>query len=156
MRIEHPTMVDLLRLCADARPDERVQYKALTGLDWNVDEVATSHYAKAGLKFALVDDDGIAVSAAGLQPVIPGVWVAWMLGTTANWDSHWWSITRTTRRIMDRVMKDGARRIEIEACADRPVLCDWYTRALGMELEGVKKGFGLNGEDMALFARVRG
>lgn len=155
MRLAQPTMLDLLRLAADARPDEIAQYEALTGREWNVDAVANEHYNRVGLKFVLVGVDGAPVVAGGYDLIIPGVWESWMIGTMDNWRLHWLPITRAARRIMDRLLADGARRLQTEALASRTGACDWYTHGLKMTPEGVRKGFGMNGEDVALFARTR-
>ncbi len=41
------TMVDLLRMCQDARPDEIEQYKAFVGPEWNVEDVVNDLFNRA-------------------------------------------------------------------------------------------------------------
>lgn len=149
-----PTMLDLLKLCSDARPDEIEQYQELTGNEWLMDEVANEHYNRQGTKFVLLDGD-YPIVAGGWDLLIDGVWQSWMVGTMSNWGTHWRSITKYTRRTMDAMFEDGARRLQTCATAKRTEACEWYRRGLLMQREGVFRGWGVNGEDMVMYARVK-
>ena len=149
-----PTMIDILSLCSNARSDEIEQYEALIG-PWNMDDAASAFFTSDGVKFALVNDDDIAVCVGGWDHVIPGVWQSWMVGTDDYWQKYWRSITKYTLRVMEGLFNDGARRLQTGALASRTRACEWYTRGLKMKPEGICRGFGLNGEDMATFARVK-
>jgi len=153
IQLAHPTMMDLLILCHGARPDEIEQYQALTGNAWTTDGVANENYNRPGVKFVLLDDDRPIV-AGGWDMVIEGVWQSWMVGTMENWETHWRSITKYTRTTMDLMFQNGARRLQTFATAERARACEWYVRGLKMEPEGVMRGFGANGEDMAVFAKL--
>lgn len=155
MRLVQPTMMDLLRLAVAARPDEIAQYEALVGEKWNVDEVANGHYNRSGVKFVLVDDGDNPIVAGGYDLVGPQVWQSWMIGTSASWDKHWISITKATRFLMDSLLEKDARRLQTSALADRELACKWYVKGLKMTPEGIMRGYGVNGEDVATFARLR-
>lgn len=155
MRLVQPTMLQLLTLTAQARPDEIEQYEALVAREWNVDDVANDHYNRIGVKFCLTTDDGTPVAAGGWDPIIDGVWQSWMVGTMDQWGRHWRSITKASRRVMDRLEESGARRLQTNALASRAAACQWYVKGLKMQPEGVMRGFGMNGEDVAMFARVK-
>jgi hypothetical protein len=155
MRLVTPTMLDLLRLAAAARPDEIAQYEALVGEKWNVDQVANGHFNRSGVKFTLVDDSDNPIVAGGYDMVGPQVWQSWMIGTSASWDAHWRSITKATRFLMDDLLANGARRLQTSALADRAMACKWYVKGLKMTPEGIMRGYGVNGEDVATFARLR-
>lgn len=155
MKIVQPTLCDMLQLCAQARDDEREQYAAFRGLAWDAETVAVELFQKPGLKFALIQDSGDLVVMGGWDPVLEGVWQSWMVGTDAGWKAHWRSITKASRKIMDELFQNGgARRLQTNALASRAAACDWYVKGLKMEPEGIWRSFGLNGEDVASFARL--
>lgn len=154
MKLVQPTMLDLLMLTAQARDDEIEQYEALVGA-WNRDDVAAEFYAKFGVKFALINDDGMAVCAGGWDRVIDGVYQSWMVGTMDYWEKYWRSITKYSRFTMNQLLANGARRLQTGALASRTKTCEWYERGLKMKRESVFKNFGRNGEDMVMFVRLK-
>lgn len=155
MMLAQVTLLDLLKLACSARPDEIAQYEALVGKMWNVDEVANDHYSRGGVKFSLLDAAGEPVVCGGYDMVGPQVWQSWMIGSMEQWEKHWFAITRHTRHVMDDLLASGARRLQTSALASRAKACEWYTKGLRMEPEGIMRGYGVNGEDVATFARLR-
>jgi hypothetical protein len=156
LALAQPTMLDLLRLCHDARPDEREQYEELSGIEWIPDEVAGDFFSREGVKFVLLDNDNFPIVAGGYSPVVSGVFDSWMVGTMKTWDVHWRSITKYTRKVMDLMFAEAnARRLQTSVLASRFQACDWYVRGLKMQPEGILRGFGVNGADMAMYARIR-
>lgn len=157
MKLANPTLLDILRLAADARPDEVEQWEAITGTRWDASAFAAEHYAKPGVKFALIDEStNLAIVAGGYELIGPGVWTSWMVGTMAHWDRHWRSITKATRRVMDDLLtQGGAKRLQTPALASRTHAGHWYMKGLGMQHEGVMRNYGANGEDVAMYARIK-
>lgn len=156
MILTQPTLADLMMLSGEARPDEIEQYEAIVGRAWDRDTVAVGHYNRDGVKFLLADAaTGQPVCAGGWDPAGPDVWQSWMVGTMTNWDQHWRSITKASRLVMQRLFDAGARRLQTNALASRVAACRWYERGLLMQREGVMRGYGVNGEDVAMFARLR-
>jgi hypothetical protein len=149
-----PTLGDLMLLCSKARPDEIEQYEALVGEEWDTEKVAVDHWQRPGVKFVLVAD-GKPIVAGGFDPVIPGVLQSWMVGTMDTWESHWRSITKYSRRIMDELLESGARRLQTCVLTSRYETCEWYKRGLKMEFEGTFRRYGAHGESMDLYARIR-
>jgi len=152
--LETPRMVDLLSLCDSARPDEQQQFTALTGQDWEPEAVANIFYNKPGVKF-VAKDRGVPFVAGGWEPVIDGVYQSWMVGTMGFWESHWRSITKVSLKSMIYMFNNGARRLQTCVTADRAEACNWYIRGLKMRFEGLFEGFGIHGEDMAMFAKLK-
>ena len=149
----------LLYLCDRMRDDEIEQHRAIVGGgEFNPDAAAIGLMAIPGaIKFTLVDDDSLPLAAGGWHEVFPGVWQSWMVGTQPAWEKHWRSITKGCRWVMDGLFQQaGARRLQTNALASRTQAIEWYERSLGMKREGTWRGFGINGEDVALFSRVRG
>lgn len=155
MRLLAPTLTDLMILVGEARPDEIEQYEAILGVAWDRDTIAVDHYQRHGVKFVLVDDGGDPVCAGGWDIVGPDVWQSWMVGTMSHWDRHWRAITKASRLVMSGLFDQGARRLQTNALASRTAACHWYERGLLMRPEGVMRGYGVNGEDVAMFARLR-
>ena len=56
---------------------------------------------------------------------------------------------------MQGLFDAGARRLQTGALASRTKAHEWYVRGLKMKPEGVCEGFGLGGEDMATFVRLK-
>ena len=154
MKLVTPTVMDLLMLCSQARQDEKDQYEALIG-PWDYEEAALGFHTRDGVKFGLMDDNHIVVCAGGWEHVIPGVWQSWMIGTDENWKKYWRSITKHSRKVMDALIDDGARRLQTGALSSRTEACEWYIRGLKMQYEGTVKNFGFNGEDMDTFVRFQ-
>ncbi len=154
MKLVQPTLMDLLRLCCDARQDEIDQYEALIG-PWDYEQSALGFYTRSGIKFGLMNDEGDVVCAGGWEHVIPGVWQSWMVGTEDNWLKYWRSITKHSRLVMDALLDDGARRLQTGALSSRTKACEWYVRGLKMKYEGTIENFGFNGENMDTFVRFQ-
>ena len=111
MRLVKPTLIDLLQLASQARPDEIAQYEALVGRKWDIDDVANGHFNRPGIRYTLLDANDAPVVAGGYDPVGPGIWQSWMLGTMDTWGKHWRSITKASRFVADQLFEDGARRL---------------------------------------------
>lgn len=157
MILVEPTLADVLRMAVGARPDERAQWESLSGEEWDPDRIAVDHFTRPGIRYALVDEGtNEAIVVGGYSPIGPQVWQSWMIGTPENWERHWFAITKHTRRVMDGLLKSGARRLQTTALASRERAIHWYVKGLGMTQEGVMRGYGANGEDVALFARLKG
>jgi hypothetical protein len=147
----------LLYLCDRMRADEREQHEAVvSGIPFDPDAAAVGMMKLlSGVSFTLVDDDSIPLVAGGWNEVFPGVWQSWMVGTEDAWKKHWRSITKGCRWLMDGLFREaGARRLQTNALASRAQAIEWYERSLGLVHEGTMRGYGINGEDVAMFSRV--
>lgn len=157
MILVKPSLRQLMHLCEHARADEVEQYEALVSREWNPETAASDYYASRGVSLCLVDKaTGVPLAAAGWVPLHDGVWHGWMVGTDEAWTTHWQSITKACRKVMDRMLADGARRLQFSALASREKTCEWYARGLKMQREGEMKAYGFNGETAVLYARTRG
>ena len=151
--VAQPTLLDLLTLCHNARPDEIEQYELLSGMDWQTESVAIGLHNRDGYRFVILNDDKPVV-ACGAMPLLEGTFDLWMVGTMDSWTHHWRSITKISRRIIEGIFKDGARRVQICVLASRQKTCEWYVRGLKLQYEGTMRQFGINGADMAMYARI--
>lgn len=143
-------------VCGQMREDEQLQYMVCTGAtEYDPQEAARNFINCDGIKFTLVDDDGMPVVIGGYTQPGLGRWSSWMAGTDAGWGQHWVSITRAARWLMSELIRTGARRIETVALASRTKANEWHERSLGLKLEGVARKYGQNGEDLAVYAWVQ-
>ena len=148
-------MVDLLRICQDARPDEKEQYEALVGVKWDTEIVVNDLFNRTGTKFSLMRDN-LPIAVCGWEPLIPGVWQAWMVGTMDNWDKYWRSITKLCRETIDIMFSlEGTRRLQIAVLSSREKTCEWYIRGMKFHYESTMKKFGMDGQDMSIYAKLR-
>lgn len=154
MILAAPTIAHIYLLCQDARPDEIEQYEALRGVEWDIDEIVVDLFRRDGMKFSLLDEAGNPVVVGGWEPVMPGVYQSWMVGTDASWDQHWRSITKQTRFVMDRLLAGPARRLQTTALAKRTRACEWYERGLLMQREGILRNMAVTGEDVVIYSRL--
>ena len=153
--VDTPTLLDMIRICRQARSEEIEQYEAVSGSEWDYEYVATMLFAKRGMKFAFCDDN-LAFSVAGWEPVIEGVWESWMIGTTEDWKKYWRSITKLSRKTVELMFSDPkTRRLQITALASRTKACEWFLRGLRFEFESTIKNFGVNGEDLSVYVKFR-
>lgn len=141
-----------LRYLADnARQDEREQFAAFIGRDYDVEE-AVQFCAAMPLAFTVMAGD-VPAAAGGYCWTSPGTWQSWMIGTAEGWRTHWRSITRAAKWMMAAMFECGARRLETYVLAGRHGACEWYERCLGLTLESVKQGIA-SGHDVGLFVRT--
>jgi hypothetical protein len=155
MNLVRPSLHHLLYLTDRAASDEIAQYEAFSGLDWDSGEVAAGLHRAPGVKYALLGADNLPIAAGGYTPVVTGTWESWMLVPSPAWKFAK-SITREARSFADRMLAESANRLETIVLADREAVRMWYERGLGMRAEGVKRGYGANGEDAVMYARVKG
>ena len=152
--VAQPNLPDLLYLCHRARPDEREQWEALSGLEWRTDDVAINLFQRPGVQFVLLDGQR-PVCAGGFSPVVNHCWESWMVGTMDDWAKYWRTITKTSRKVMDQLLAGDVLRLQTSVLATRRKTCEWYVRGLKMTFEGRMHSMGANGEDMDIYARVR-
>lgn len=159
-RLTAPTLQDLIVLCAQMRPDEIEQWKALMDPDcftasgnFDFEKAAVVLYNLPGLKFSLFCGDDLIVAGGYFDNGL-GVYRSWMVGTMATWEKHWRSITEATNFVMECMLEDGIRRLETLALSSRTLTGRWYTKGLKMREEGVLRGYGVNGENVTVYSRV--
>jgi len=147
-------MVDLLRICQDARPDEIEQYEAFVGVEWHVETVVNDLFNRPGARWSLMEEN-MPLAVCGWEPVINGVWQAWMVGTMVNWDKRWRSITKLCRETIDIMFSiEGTRRLQIGVLSSRTKTCEWYIRSMKFHYESTMKNFGFGGEDLSIYVKL--
>ena len=154
-RVVKTRPLDILFVAQNMRPDEIEQLIAIRDVEgYDPDETAVWFMNKLGPKFTLLDKNGLPICVGGYEPVLPGVWQSWMLGTMEAWETDWRSITKACRWLAEELFLAGARRLQCNALASRTAACEWYVRSLKMTPEGVWRKFGLQGQDIACFSRL--
>lgn len=150
----------LVYLCREMRAEEREQWSVMTGLDYSPAEAARRFINAAcasprAFSVTVVGADGLPAVAGGYEFVSPGVWQSWMLGTAAGWAGQWRAITKASRWIADRVLEAGAHRLQIQCTTTRAAALQWFDKALGFTPEGMLRGYGRKGQDVAIYSRLR-
>ncbi len=143
------------------REDERAQFVALCGLEAFDEDAAVRWFIEAASQSGLyaitaLNADNTPAAAGGFQPAGVGVHQAWMVGTTEGWATQWRSFTKATRWLIDRVFESGTHRVQTSAITSREPAIEWFERSLGFQPEGVWRHYGIRGEDVAHFSRLRG
>jgi len=152
----------LVALAEYMRECEQRQFLAvLGGQRFNADTVAhalvNSWATSAPYAVTVLHADGVTPAAAGgFEPIGQGIWQSWMVGTENGWDEQWRAMTKASRWLIEQLFAQGARRIQVNALADRTKAIEWFERSLGLVPDGVWHGHGANGEDIAHFSRMRG
>ncbi len=155
LRLGIPLVQDFAWIADRMRPDEVQQFLSFSGMHEYVPDIAARSMAMCnGPAFVFVDPQNLPVIVAGFIPLRRGVYEAWMAGTMEGWAKHWRAITKVCRREMDRLLNNGAHRIQICAQAKREKTLEWYERGLLMKREGTHKGFCADGTDAVMFART--
>lgn len=151
----------LVFLSERMRADEQAQFLAVTGLAEFSPDVAAAFFIDTaqksqGFAFTVLQSDNLPAAAGGFQPAGAGVWQAWMVGTEDGWAQQWRAMTKATRWLMDRLYEAGAHRLQTSALTTREKAVEWFERSLGFRPEGVWRHFGVRGEDIAHFSKLRG
>lgn len=150
------TLMDLLYVCADMREDEKRQTLAFGYADtFDAEAVAVGIWSTPGPRATILDRNGAPIVCGGAWEQSPGVLRGWQVATSSAWDDNWRHITKITRKFMDAMFAQGARRLEIVSLVERTAACHWYEKGLRMRAEGIQRGLGRNGEDAICFARLR-
>lgn len=148
-----PKLVDFMHVCYQLPQDEIEQYEAFSGEKFDPDAVAAVYSLRPGPAWVLTADDKPIV-IAGFDRIRPGVWQDWLLSTPVAWEKYWRGVTKYCCRVMDAMLQSEAHRLQCVSLASRIHAHRWY-RPLGLKLEGTLHGYGVNGEDAYMFARLR-
>lgn len=148
-----PSLMIYDYLCRNALPGEIEQWEALTFSKYDPEAAAVTFWKAGKWALAVLHPDNTPAAAGGYEEVAPGVWQSWMVGTPRGWAEMWVDIHRTTRALTEALVASGlVRRLQTTALASRTEACEWYTR-LGLVQEGIQRGFGAQGQDVAIFGR---
>lgn len=151
----------LMYLVQRMREDERAQFIALSGLDVFDEDAAVRWFIDAANQSGIyavtaLQEDNLPAAAGGFQPAGVGVRQAWMVGTTDGWAQQWRSFTKATLWMIDRIFETDTHRVQTSAITSRELAIEWFERSLGFQPEGVWRHYGIKGEDVAHFSRLRG
>lgn len=148
-----PKLIDFLQVLGKLPDDEVDQFEAFTGEKFDVERVASVYSLREGPAWVLTVE-GQPIVIAGFDMLRPGVWQDWLFSTPVAWEKHWRLVTKMSRKVMDAMLQSGAHRLQCVSLASRIHAHRWY-RPLGLRLEGTLHGYGVNGEDALIFARLR-
>lgn len=155
-RIARPLAQDFIYLCSRMSEDEQRQWCAVTGeAEFDADRCARQFLSHGPMQWVLVGADGLPIFAFGGNEAMPGVAQTWSVATADAWKTHWRSITKATRRMIDAGLLQEFRRVQTCVHAHRRATHVWCERGLGMVREGTLRAFNADGSDAVMFSRVR-
>lgn len=148
-----PLNIDnLLVVCRELPEDERVLWLAMTGSEYNPENVALSLFRTPGW---IIHNGDRPLAAAGYSAQRPGVWRTWMVATDLAWNPYGGEVTRVVRDNIAKVLADGiAHRVETVTLADRNRARDWYPK-IGLQFEATHRKYGIHGEDAVIYVATR-
>lgn len=157
VRLCHATLTDIDMIAPHMRGDEIEQFLAITGWKaYDPMDAARVFAAIDGPSWTLADHRGMPLVVGGIEPVRGGVGRPWMMGTMKAWDDYGWQITRVCRRLFGNALAGGHyQRLEILALPERRGACEWYSRGLGFEYEGIRRKY-INGHDFVAYVKFGG
>ena len=155
--LETLTLHELRPICHDLPKEEREQYEALSGEEYDPDVMAAVMLLIPGPKWCIVAADADEpLAAGGYTQERPGVWRSWMLARPACWTDFAEGVTNVCNGVMEMMFFDfKAHRLETLCMADRSQARRWYERHLGLQCEGIMHGAGKGKEDVAVYAKTR-
>lgn len=144
-----PLNIDnLLAVCRELPEDERALWLAMTGTEYNAENVAISLFKSHGW---IIHNGDQPLAAAGYTCMRPGVWRTWMIATPLAWNPYGLEVTRIVRANIAKLFTDGiAHRVETVTLADRERARDWYPK-IGLQFESTHRKYGLHGEDAVFY-----
>ena len=144
-----PNLMAITYVCENLREiDRRECINAFFGTP---QDLAISHFSFRGAYTRVVWFGSAPAAVVGTYEMWPGVWSMWAFGTDL-WPKVVVPITKFIRRELDPFIKSqGAHRAQAIAHADHTEAHAWI-EMLGMEREGVLKGYGRDGSDYVSFA----
>jgi len=134
--------------------DERVLFKAMTGMDYDPEDTlvaladlpGTHHLVWAGEK---------PVAVGGFIPQRKGVFRTWFICPDTSWADHGRELTDLCGSLIKGMLDDKlAHRIETVTLADRAEAQAWYER-IGLTFETTHRGYGSGGEDAVMYVALR-
>lgn len=148
-----PLLTDIIQVVAQMDDMQREQWRAFNDGEFAVDDVAAALHLGPGPKWVLLDGERPLV-VGGFTPVRKGVYHDWMAYAPEAFILHWRAVSKQARTMV-RYMMQHAHRLECTCLAARvPEILDWYA-FVGYSFEGTLRRAGVNGEDLAIFSRVR-
>lgn len=142
------TLADALVVASGMRQDDRACLEAVTG-DCDAEAFAVNRWQTDGAAWAMYEG-GRPVIMFGLSRVNPWTLNAWLIGTPGLSHQSWKKLLRFCRTVRGNALQT-TRRIECMVLSTWPVAAR-FAESLGLELEGVKRGAGREGQDILLYA----
>lgn len=135
--------------------DERVLFKAMTGDDFDAENVLVAMADLPGTHHLFwVGDKPIAVG--GFIPQRKGVFRTWFIAPDSAWTDHGEDLTETCKSLISGMLEDGlAHRIETVTLADRAKARAWYER-IGLAFESTQRKYGSDGQDAVMYVALSG
>jgi hypothetical protein len=144
----------VLKVLGQMPEDEKVIFKAMTGDDFNAEDVLVALADLPGTHHIFWAGE-TPIAVGGFIPQRKGVMRTWFIAPDASWAEHGRELTDTCRELVKRMLDDElAHRIETVTLADRAKARAWYER-IGLVFESTQRKYGSGGEDAVMYVALR-
>lgn len=148
MRLERPTFDAVLHVAERMREWDR---REIFAARWNDDPFPLAAECMTYGEFTWIAALDEPIAFIGAAPMHPGVWSVLMFATD-DFRRIRLSLTKHVVRVMiPALVEIGAHRAECHSLEGHDDAHDWL-KLLGAQREGVRPGFGKNGEDFVCFS----
>lgn len=148
------TLVDAL-VVAKAMADDEIEQVLALGGNPNADVVAMTLIQNAAMMWTWRDrvtQEPLAVG--GYMRTGAVVYRSFFIANPRVWDEHGRELTESVTETLDEIKKEiGRARLETMCLAERAKARRWYER-IGLTFDAELKGYGVNGETVALYSTV--
>lgn len=151
-----PTLLyDLLFILQGASNEEKMQYKAFMGIDFDYERAAHESFGFIGPKWTSCTPDGVPVAVGGFILQRRGVYRTWFAYAPGAFEAHGREITRICAKVVAEMLESGgAHRLETLVLDSRRLARRWYG-TIGLKFESLLPSYGANGETAALHVALR-
>lgn len=144
------TLIDTALCALKLVQEDREQWEELTGRPYDADAIALECWGYAGPKWAICDEEGMPLAAAGCRLMRPNVYQSWFLSGEELW-THGKKVTEITRKVMLQMLETGAHRIETLCLERRQKTRAWYVQ-VGLHFEAEFVNYGATGAGAVQYA----
>ena len=154
MILREPTLIDTALCAMNLIEEDRKQWIEFAGEQYaDPSLIAYECWSYPGPRWAICDEEGMALAVAGCRLARRGVYQTWFLSGNELW-THGKRVTEVTQRVMREVLATRAHRIETICLESRGTTRAWYEK-VGLHYEGLLPYYGVTGANAVQYAIYR-
>jgi RimJ/RimL family protein N-acetyltransferase len=135
--------------------EERAVLQALSGVEYDAEQLAVQYFTQPGIHFSGFSEDGELLAVAGFTRIRDGVFRTWFLATERAWDPHGRGLTKLVKQTIARMLGENlARRIETVTLASENKARRWYEQ-IGLSYESTLRGYANDGADAVMYVALQ-
>lgn len=144
---------DALYVCQRMRAAD---YHEIMANRWEEDyvQVAQDAYNTPGVKYAVLNKQGLPVVIFGVAFVYPRVGSGWLIATD-DLPAVRLETTKACKKVVETLLRGDIHRIQADSVETHDWSHEWL-ETIGFKRESVMPGYGKNGETFYRYAALRG